>query len=170
METTTEDWKRLGRYIKDRRERLRLTQQGMYARGGPSVATIRNLEAGEQTSYRPRTRDQIEQALGWAAGSVDAILAGGEPSVPSSTSSPPTGHAEPNAPAPPPPARPAPEAPRTVEEIQAEISVILARMSPEERAQWERDMAAEDERLELIRQRRRLQWARLMRGESPEVD
>ncbi|WP_143737068.1 helix-turn-helix transcriptional regulator [Microbispora sp. GKU 823] len=68
------------------------------------------------------------------------------------------------------PSRPASEVTRTVEEIQAEINEILARMTPEERAQWERDMAAEDARLELIRQRRRLQWARLMRGESPELD
>lgn len=68
------------------------------------------------------------------------------------------------------PNSPASEVTRTVEEIQAEINEILARMSPEERAQWERDMAAEDARLELIRQQRRLQWARLMRGESPELD
>jgi len=68
------------------------------------------------------------------------------------------------------PHRPASEVMRTVKEIQDEINKILARMSPEERAQWERDMAEEDARLELIRQRRRLEWARLMRGDPPNED
>ncbi len=56
-----------------------MTQQDMYAKGGPSVATIRTLEVGEQAGYRNRTYFQIEESLGWAAGSVDRILAGGEP-------------------------------------------------------------------------------------------
>lgn len=68
------------------------------------------------------------------------------------------------------PHHPASEVMRTVKEIQDEINEILARMTPKERAQWERDMAEEDARLELIRQRRRLQWARLMRGDRPDED
>lgn len=79
METTPGDWKRLGRYIKQRRERLRMTQQDMYAKGGPSVATIRALEGGDQAAYRNKTYSQIEDSLEWTAGSVDAILTGGEP-------------------------------------------------------------------------------------------
>ncbi|MER7361826.1 hypothetical protein [Nonomuraea wenchangensis] len=43
------------------------------------MATMRNIEGGHQTSYRPVILSRLERALGWQPGSVAAILAGGEP-------------------------------------------------------------------------------------------
>lgn len=81
VDTKTGDWQRLGRYVKDRREALRLTQQDVTSRGGPSVATLRNIEAATQDSYRGRTYSQLEDALKWARGSVDSVLRGREPTT-----------------------------------------------------------------------------------------
>ncbi|MET8985939.1 helix-turn-helix transcriptional regulator [Nonomuraea wenchangensis] len=82
METKTGDWQRLSRFVKERREHLRLTQHDVSARGGPSVATVRNIESAAAEGYRGRTFSQLEDALGWTRGSVDAILHGGQPSLP----------------------------------------------------------------------------------------
>jgi transcriptional regulator with XRE-family HTH domain len=68
----------------DRRAELgrterRLTWERVADRAGLSVALLRNIRAGTA----PITKDSkigIERALDWARGSVDAILAGGEPS------------------------------------------------------------------------------------------
>ncbi|MGI5274663.1 helix-turn-helix domain-containing protein [Nonomuraea sp. CA-218870] len=79
MDTKTGDWQRLGRYVKERREQLRLTQHAVTVRGGPSVATVRNIEAATAERYRGSTFTQLEDALGWERGSVDAILRGGDP-------------------------------------------------------------------------------------------
>jgi hypothetical protein len=81
VNTKTGDWQRLGRYAKERREQLRLTQHGVTVRGGPSVATVRNIEAAAAERYRGSTFTQLEDALGWERGSVDAILDGGDPTL-----------------------------------------------------------------------------------------
>ncbi|SEM49799.1 hypothetical protein SAMN05660976_05280 [Nonomuraea pusilla] len=83
--TKTGDWQRLGRYVRERRELLRLTQQDVTSRGGPSIATIRNIEAASRDSYRGLTYSQLENALGWEHGSVDEILRGGEPALTQAT-------------------------------------------------------------------------------------
>lgn len=77
--TYTTTWQRLGHYVRERRLHLRLTQHDVAAAGGPSIATIRNIEAATHDSYRGRTLNQLEDVLGWERGSVDAILNGGEP-------------------------------------------------------------------------------------------
>ena len=79
VNTKTGDWPRLGRYVKERREALRLTQQDVAALGGPSVATIRNIEAATNGSYRGRTYSQLEEVLKWTRGSVETVLSGGNP-------------------------------------------------------------------------------------------
>jgi hypothetical protein len=81
VDTKTGAWQRLGRYVKERREHLRLAQHEVTVRGGPSVATVRNIEAATADRYRGRTFTQLEDALGWGRGSVDAILRGGEPAL-----------------------------------------------------------------------------------------
>ncbi|MFI2663190.1 helix-turn-helix domain-containing protein [Micromonospora carbonacea] len=73
------DWQRLGRHIVRRREQLGLTQAAVHAAGGPSTATQRNLENGAQTSYRSSLLRQLERVLRWPDGTIDAILAGGDP-------------------------------------------------------------------------------------------
>lgn len=162
METTTEAWKRLGRYIKRRREHLRLTQQEMYAKGGPSVATIRILEAGEQAGYRNRTYHQVEESLGWAEGSIEAILAGKEPTPRNGRShldSVEIDSASPSTDVTPAPSR----RQETLEELQAQLNAVLAKMSPEARERWMAEMAREEvERLE--------RWRRLLTGEPSNPD
>ena len=78
---TTTEWQRLGRYVKERRERLRLTQHDVTSLGGPSVATVRNIEAAIHASYRGKTFTQLEDALGWQRGSINDILRGEEPRI-----------------------------------------------------------------------------------------
>lgn len=73
--------RRLGERISGARARLRLTQQELADRIGVSVKTVNNLEAGRTGPPRPANRALLEDALGWAPGSVRAILDGGEPTV-----------------------------------------------------------------------------------------
>ena len=83
---------RLAEYMDDRRAELRrtdrrLTWEEVATRAGFSVALLRNIRVGTA----PITKDSkigIEQALGWTKGSVDAVLAGGKPTVVPSERSP----------------------------------------------------------------------------------
>lgn len=72
---------RLGRLIRERRKALKMTQAAIQEAGGPSTATIRLIESGKHTEFRPSTSDPLERLLRWEPGSIDAILDGGEPSL-----------------------------------------------------------------------------------------
>jgi transcriptional regulator with XRE-family HTH domain len=74
-----QDWSRLGRLVRDRRTELGLTQAEVHTAGGPSPATLYLLETGGRDSYRPQVLRRLERALGWRAGSVRRVLAGGQP-------------------------------------------------------------------------------------------
>lgn len=74
-----DDWDRLGAHVKDRRDELGLTQAQVQERGGPSPASIRTLESGRAKSMSRSKRRDLERALEWRPGSVDEVLAGGEP-------------------------------------------------------------------------------------------
>lgn len=78
---------RLAQLVRARRKALRLTQELVNERGGPSTATLRLIEAGKPTDFRRGTTDQLEKALEWATGSVAAVLDGGDP-VPSQGGAP----------------------------------------------------------------------------------
>jgi hypothetical protein len=78
---TDQDWKRLATYVTKRREELTLTQAGVEAAGGPSIASMRRIEDGEQTNYTSALLVKLERALQWGRGSADKILAGGEPDL-----------------------------------------------------------------------------------------
>jgi hypothetical protein len=78
---TDGDWRRLATYVTRRREALGKTQAAVAADGGPSVATLRQIEDGERANYRGGILVRLEQALLWKPGSIDTILAGGEPQV-----------------------------------------------------------------------------------------
>jgi transcriptional regulator with XRE-family HTH domain len=69
----------LGRHIRERRAELGLTQAEVASVGGPSPATLYQLESGLRGSYRPHILRRLERALGWGAGSVRRVLAGGVP-------------------------------------------------------------------------------------------
>lgn len=72
---TDEDWRGLANAVQARRKALRLPLD-LVDRGGPSEMTMRKIERGESTTVRPKTKVQLEHALGWPDGIVDRILAG----------------------------------------------------------------------------------------------
>lgn len=63
------------------RGRLGLTQEELAAKAGISVDTVQAIEHGHRTTFRTRTKAALEGALGWAPGSIDAIAAGGTPTI-----------------------------------------------------------------------------------------
>lgn len=70
------DWTALASEVQRRRVELRLRQSDLEAHGGPSAATVRNIEQASRTSYTARTFMQLETALQWPRGHVDDLLAG----------------------------------------------------------------------------------------------
>jgi DNA-binding XRE family transcriptional regulator len=75
----TQDWSRLGRLVKERRVDLGLTQAEVSSANGPSPATLYLLESGRREFYRPQILRRLERSLGWRAGSIVRVLAGGQP-------------------------------------------------------------------------------------------
>lgn len=73
--------KHLGDLIRERRKKLKLTQADVQERGGPSTATLRLIEGGRHTDFRPSTSAPLERILGWQTGSIDNVLAGKEPAL-----------------------------------------------------------------------------------------
>lgn len=82
------DYDRLGERIRTRREALGLTQAQAASSGGVSLPVWGVLERAERDSYRTATYRAVERALGWSHGSVEAILAGGEPTIAGATLAP----------------------------------------------------------------------------------
>jgi hypothetical protein len=74
-----QDWLRLAECARERRRDLGLTQEEVSAAGGPSTATLRVIERGRQSRYKPANLRRLESALRWERGSVRAVLDGGEP-------------------------------------------------------------------------------------------
>lgn len=72
---------RLGRMVRERRKELKLTQADVQAKGGPSTATLRLIENGKHTDFRPATSQPLEDILQWQPGSIAAILKGQTPTV-----------------------------------------------------------------------------------------
>jgi transcriptional regulator with XRE-family HTH domain len=75
-----DDWKRLGVRIRAERESQRLSRRELSEVTGVSETTIQSAEEGRVPKGRwPQSLTAIERALGWAQGSVEAILDGNEP-------------------------------------------------------------------------------------------
>lgn len=73
-------WRRLGRALRESRERLGLSQRDLAIQAGVSTGAVQSAEAGTVPKSRmPQTLAPIARALGWPAGGVDAVLVGGEP-------------------------------------------------------------------------------------------
>lgn len=70
---------RLGRLVRERRKELKLTQADVQEAGGPSTATLRLIEGGKHTDFRSSTSGPLDKVLQWQPGSIDHVLAGGEP-------------------------------------------------------------------------------------------
>lgn len=73
------NWKLLADYAARRRAELGLSQVEAAQRGPLSLDRLQSIEGAKRTSYRLGTLLALERALGWAEGSVERILAGGEP-------------------------------------------------------------------------------------------
>jgi DNA-binding XRE family transcriptional regulator len=76
-----QDWSHLAQLIKERRLELGLTQAQVHSAGGPAPATLYLLENGCRTSFSPQILRRLERALGWRAGSIRRVLAGGRPAL-----------------------------------------------------------------------------------------
>ncbi|MFD8144777.1 helix-turn-helix domain-containing protein [Streptomyces sp. NPDC059708] len=75
------DWERLARAIEAARNAMGLTQVALAAAAGVSESSIQNLESGAARKRTPPTLAKVEEALGWAAGTSNTILAGDEAPV-----------------------------------------------------------------------------------------
>jgi transcriptional regulator with XRE-family HTH domain len=74
-------WLSLGEHVRRERAQRRQTQQEFAESIGLSVRTLGSIEAGTGTRYDRVTRDVIEWALGWAPGSIELVVEGGQPRV-----------------------------------------------------------------------------------------
>lgn len=74
----TPDYQRLDRLMDARRLDLDMNWDDLALTAKISVATLRAIRRGE-TDPRPITKRRMESALRWAPGSIDAVLAGGDP-------------------------------------------------------------------------------------------
>ncbi|MFJ7048993.1 helix-turn-helix domain-containing protein [Streptomyces sp. NPDC101112] len=75
----TKDWKRLAAAIRDARKALGWGQQKLADAAGVGFSTVQRLEGGVGYKKMPLTIDKVERALGWAPGSAEGVLAGGDP-------------------------------------------------------------------------------------------
>ncbi len=80
-ELHTLDWARLGTYIKERREKLRLSQAALAVAADVSVSTVQNFEHGRVPDTWPRRLGRVTERLGWAPRSEEEILRGGDPTL-----------------------------------------------------------------------------------------
>ncbi|MFJ5217251.1 helix-turn-helix domain-containing protein [Streptomyces sp. NPDC088354] len=78
MET---DWKALGRELAARRELLGFTQEEAGAGIGASRGPIQTIERGVERKKITATMRTYARLLGWTDDSIDAVLAGGKPTI-----------------------------------------------------------------------------------------
>ncbi|WP_432158112.1 helix-turn-helix transcriptional regulator [Streptomyces sp. bgisy153] len=80
MNRDPDAWARLGRALRESRERRGLTQEEVAERADVSKKSVQEAEAGKVPKSRmPYTLAPIAAALSWPAGAVDSVLDGGEP-------------------------------------------------------------------------------------------
>lgn len=75
------NWKLLAEHAARRRAELGLSQIEVAQRGPLSLDRVQAIEGAKSTRFRLGTLLALERALAWEAGSVEAILAGGDPTV-----------------------------------------------------------------------------------------
>lgn len=81
------NYPRLADAIQARARELGLTQEQLVTRSGMGRTTIQRLWKGTADNEpAKRTKNDLEQVLGWVTGSVDAVLADGDPTVRRETS------------------------------------------------------------------------------------
>lgn len=72
-------WARLGKALAASRRAQNLTQADVAAEAGVGLATIQSIERGTQVKDPTPSMRVYATIVGWAAGSIEAVLAGGEP-------------------------------------------------------------------------------------------
>ncbi|WP_157815642.1 helix-turn-helix domain-containing protein [Kitasatospora sp. CB02891] len=72
------DWARLSRYIASAREALGLPQPAFAAELGVGRSAIQKLESGHEYRKVTPLHRAVERRFGWAEGSIETVLAGGE--------------------------------------------------------------------------------------------
>lgn len=75
----SEDWSRLGDFVRRRRTALGMTQGQLAAAAGVSINTVGNVENGQRA--QDLNLSKIARALGWLPDSFWLILEGGQPVV-----------------------------------------------------------------------------------------
>lgn len=82
-----EDLNRLGDMVRNRRIELNMNQLMVEPLGGPPTAVLQALEDLHASSLSLIDREALDHVMHWTPGSVDAILAGGYPtlSIPTET-------------------------------------------------------------------------------------
>lgn len=153
---------RLAAEMDRRRIALRLRWEEIAAMAGITTAHLRKFRRGD-AGLGAIVEAKAEEALQWEPGSFRRLEAGLEPIPRDIASSSTLDTAETKAAVPPEPS-PTPFRPQTVEELRAELGMLMAKLTPEERASLEEVIAEEEAELEALRLRRRLTWLRLMRG------
>lgn len=86
MKAMSKDWARLGRAVKAARLERHLTQAELATALGLDESTVQNLETarfGQGFSRVPSSARHAAQYFSWAPGSLDVILGGGDPVLPS---------------------------------------------------------------------------------------
>lgn len=75
------DWERLGRLLVARRVELGYKRRAAFARAHnlSHTRTIDDMENARRTNYERGTLAEVEQLYGWEPGSIESVLAGGEP-------------------------------------------------------------------------------------------
>lgn len=79
MKWRPEDWGRLGTQIRRSREEQGLSRKKLSERSGISEKSIQLTEEGRVPTRWPKSLQALEEALGWAPGSVVDVLDGGSP-------------------------------------------------------------------------------------------
>ena len=75
-------WKRLGELLAERRARIDVRYANRRVFGeevGVSAGILRDIEIGARTNYTRPTLAAVEKAYQWAPGSIEEVLAGGDP-------------------------------------------------------------------------------------------
>lgn len=80
VEASPEQWAKVGRAVRDRRNALGLTIGQAVSKAGAGIqqTTWSKLENAQQTSYSSRALFAVCRALEWTSDSIERVMTGGE--------------------------------------------------------------------------------------------
>ncbi|MER7734162.1 helix-turn-helix transcriptional regulator [Streptomyces erythrochromogenes] len=83
------DWARLGKALQAARRASGVTQEQLADELGVGRSAVQLIERGKEFSKPSQTQRAFARRVGWADGSIEAVLAGGEPTVEAAATPPP---------------------------------------------------------------------------------